>query len=213
MLKAGILAEGELMITDEGVPQGSVCSPILANIYAHYVLDIWFQSVVKRHCRGQVELFRYADDAVICCRRHEDAERNKMALPKRLEKFHLRLNEEKTKLVSFSKGKMRSGIRQGVFDFLGFTFYLGRSRQSKVIPKVKTSGKRLRSKLTKVNHWARQVRNQAPLSMIWKVFRQAYGSYQLLRYDLQFQAHGEILVSGNEDFIQMAQQAQSKKVV
>ena len=94
-----------------------------------------------------------------------------MALTKRLEKFHLRLNEEKTKLVSFSKGKMRSGIRQGVFDFLGFTFYLERSRQGKVIPKVKTSGKRLRSKLTKVNHWARQVRNQAPLSMIWKVFR------------------------------------------
>lgn len=170
MFKAGVLSEQTLTISDEGVPQGSICSPVLANVYAHYVLDLWFQRIVKKHCRGRVELFRYADDAVICCRYHRDAERIKVALIKRLAKFDLKLNEDKTKLVSFSKMKRRKGIKQGAFDFLGFTFYLGRSRKGNVIPKVKTSGKRLRSKLKKVNQWARQVRNMARLPDIWKIF-------------------------------------------
>lgn len=171
MFKAGVLTDGELSISDEGVPQGSICSPVLANIYAHYVIDTWFQTVAKRHCRRRIELFRYADDAVICCRDHKDAERIRVALIKRLAKFNLKLNEEKTKLVSFSKAECRKGNNQGVFDFLGFTFYLGRSRKGRVIPKVKTSGKRVRSKLTKVNQWARQVRNRVPLAVIWKIFR------------------------------------------
>jgi len=170
MFKAGVLSEEMLTISDEGVPQGSICSPVLANVYAHYVLDLWFQRVVKRHCRGRVELFRYADDAVICCRYHRDAGRIKVALIKRLAKFALKLNEDKTKLVSFSKMQKRKGIKQGGFDFLGFTFYLGRSRKGNVIPKVKTSGKRLRSKLKTVNQWARRVRNRARLPDIWKLF-------------------------------------------
>ncbi len=170
MIKAGVLLEQELTVSDEGVPQGSLCSPVLANIYAHYVLDTWFQFVVKKHCRGRVELFRYADDAVICCRDCNDAERIKVALIKRLAKFKLKLNEDKTKLVSFSKAKRRNGYKQGAFDFLGFTFYLGRSRKGNVIPKVKTSGKRLRSKLKAVNQWARQNRNKVQLTEIWKTF-------------------------------------------
>jgi len=99
MLKAGVLSAGELTVSDEGVPQGSVCSPILANIFAHYVLDEWFEDVVKQHCLGQVELFRYADDAVICCQYESDAKRIVQALSKRLEKYGLKLNEEKTRLV------------------------------------------------------------------------------------------------------------------
>ena len=170
MFKAGVLSEQELTVNDEGVPQGSICSPVLANIYAHYVLDRWFQSVVKKHCRGRVELFRYADDAVICCRYQKDAERIKVALIKRLAKFKLKLNEDKTHLVSFSKVEVRKGHKQGAFDFLGFTFYLGRSRKGNVIPKVKTSGKRLRSKLKKVNLWARHIRNRVKLPVIWKTF-------------------------------------------
>jgi len=170
MFKAGVLSGNELTVSDEGVPQGSICSPILANIYAHYVIDVWIKEVVKKHCRGRVELFRYADDAVICCRYHRDAERIRAAMEKRLARYKLKLNDDKTKLVPFSKAKRSMGSKQGVFDFLGFTFYLGRSRKGNVIPKVKTSGKRLRSKLKRVNQWARQVRNRRRLAVIWKAF-------------------------------------------
>ena len=187
MFKAGMLSGDELLVTDEGVPQGSICSPILANIYAHYVIDLWLHEVVKKHCRGRVELFRYADDAIICCGWHGDAERIKVALVKRLAKFNLSLNEEKTKLVSFSKVQTRKGVKQGVFDFLGFTFYLGRSRKGNVVPKVKTSGIRLRSKLTKVNLWARRVRNRARLPDIWKTF-QAKLAGHIRYYGVSFNA-------------------------
>jgi RNA-directed DNA polymerase len=81
MFKAGVLSNGELTVSDEGVPQGSMCSPILANIYAHYALDDWFNRTVKINCRGKVEIFRYADDAVICCGNAKDAERIRAALP------------------------------------------------------------------------------------------------------------------------------------
>ena len=170
MFKAGVLAQGELRISDEGVPQGSLCSPILANIYAHYVIDVWFEETVKRHCAGRVALFRYADDLVVCCRYARDAERIGKALEIRLAKYKLRLNEAKTRLVSFSKRARQSGERQGAFDFLGFTFYWGRSRQGLWIPKVKTSGTRLRTKLKRVSKWARAIRHRGRLPEIWAMF-------------------------------------------
>jgi len=166
MFKAGVLAEGELKISVEGVPQGSICSPILANIFAHYALDLWIEQEVKRACKGKVALFRYADDAVICCQLASDAIRVKRALVKRLEKFKLKLNEEKTKLVSFDKQAAFRGVEQGTFDFLGFTFYLGKSRTGWVIPELKTRAKAKRNKLRKVAEWAKRARNM-PLSMIW----------------------------------------------
>lgn len=172
MFKAGVLADGELSVSDEGVAQGSICSPILANVFAHHeVIDTWFEETVKRHCKGRVELFRYADDAVICCRYASDATRIKTALGKRLRKYHLQLNEDKTHLVRFSKRGERRGEKAGVFDFLGFTFYLGRSRRGGIIPKLKTIGKRLRNKLKRVAEWARRVRNVLPLKQIWALFR------------------------------------------
>ncbi len=167
MLKAGILSEGELKVSDEGVPQGSVCSPILANIYAHYALDEWFEKIVKCHCEGKVEIFCYADDVVICCARAEDAERIKAALPKRLAKYKLKLNEDKTKIVKFDKLDMENSSS---FDFLGFTFYLGLTRRGAVTPKLKSSGKKLRIKLTKVNLWCKENRNKHSLMELWKTF-------------------------------------------
>ena len=172
MFKAGVLADGDLSVSKEGVPQGSICSPVLANVFAHYVIDEWFNSVVKAHCAGRVEMFRYCDDVVICCQYEHDARRINKALKSRLEKFNLRLNVEKTKLVSFDKWAYYSDNKPGVFDFLGFTFYWGRSRKGRIIPKVKTSGKRLRSKLKNVNEWGRRVRNKYPQAIIWKLFRQ-----------------------------------------
>lgn len=172
MFKAGVLADGDLSVSKEGVPQGSTCSPVLANVFAHYVIDEWFNTAVKAHCAGRVEMFRYCDDVVICCQFEHDARRINKALKSRLEKFNLQLNVEKTKLVSFSKWAYYSENKPGVFDFLGFTFYWGRSRKGRLIPKVKTSGKRFRSKLKNVNEWGRKVRNKYPQAIIWKIFRQ-----------------------------------------
>jgi RNA-directed DNA polymerase len=170
LFKAGVLADGELSVSDEGLAQGSGCSPVLANVFAHTVIDQWFEHTVKRHCRGRVELFRYADDAVICCQYEHDAVRVQEALGKRLTRYGLGLNEDKTRRVRFSRRAQQRGERQEAFDFLGFTCYLGRSRRGKVIPKLKTSGKRLRSKLRNVERWAGQVRNRLALKQIWEVF-------------------------------------------
>ena len=89
MFKAGVLAKGELVISEEGVSQGSICSPVLANIFAHYVIDLWFEEIVKVHCKGEVKLVRYCDDMVIACEYEHDATRIKSALSKRLNKFQL----------------------------------------------------------------------------------------------------------------------------
>ena len=170
MFKSGTLADGTLTVSEEGVVQGSPASPVIANIYAHYVIDEWFQETVKSHCKGRVELFRYCDDAVICCQYKEDAIRIKSALGKRLAKFKLKLNEEKTTFLSFSRKEFEAGKKQGVFNFLGFTFYWGRTRKGKAIPKLETCGKRLRSKLKNVTVWIKQVRNKYRLGHLWKVF-------------------------------------------
>jgi RNA-directed DNA polymerase len=168
MFKGGVLAEGELQVSEEGVPQGSICSPILANIFAHYVIDTWFEETVRPQCAGRVALFRYADDAVVCCQYAWDAERIRAALAERLAKYHLALNEEKTKLIPFQRAQRGDG--RAAFDFLGFTFYWGQSRSGVVIPKVKTIGKRFRQKLRRVNDWARVMRHRYRLPELWARF-------------------------------------------
>ena len=129
MFKSGILTDGELIVSDEGVAQGSCCSPIVANIFAHEVICKWFEETAKRHCIGEINHFVYADDLVICCQYHKDAERIKRALCQRLRKYGLKMNEEKTKLVKFSKRKQKLGEDQETFDYLGFTFYIVKSRK------------------------------------------------------------------------------------
>ena len=170
MLKSGVLMDGELVVSDEGVTQGSCCSPVLSNIVAHYVIDMWLEETVKPLTKGKVQSFRYADDLVICCQYEKDAIRVRDALGKRLAKFKLKLNEDKTKMVAFSVSKGRQGVKQGTFDFLGFTFYLGKSRRGYILAKLKTSSKRVRVKLKRVNEWVRQIRNKKSLGDIWKIF-------------------------------------------
>lgn len=170
MFKAGVLSEGDLKMSEEGVPQGSICSPVLANIFAHYVIDLWVENEVKKHCMRQVKLFRYADDAIICCQYDKDAERIRIALGKRLDKYKLKLNEEKTKMVAFDKRLVAKGIEQGTFDFLGFTFYWGRAKSGRIIPKLKTKAKTMKTKLIKVKEWIRKVKDKKALPEIWKTF-------------------------------------------
>ena len=164
MFKAGVLSKGELMVGEEGVMQGSICSPILANIFAHYVIDEWFEKTVRQHCRGQVKLFRYCDDLCITCEHARDAERIRAALTNRLNKYRLKLNEEKTQMVNFKS----SNGKKAVFNFLGFTFYWGKSRNGRIIPKVKTEKKRMRSKLNKMKEWIKGIRNKQKLKVIWE---------------------------------------------
>jgi group II intron reverse transcriptase/maturase len=193
MFRAGVLSEGELTVSDEGVPQGSICSPVLSNIFAHYVIDEWFQNVVKQHCQGEVEIFRYCDDAVIACQYEEDAQRIVPALAKRLAKYKLQLNEDKTRCVRFSQREATQGVRQETFDFLGFTFYLGRSRKGSTIPMVKSSGKRLRVKLKRVSEWASKARHKYKSMDLWRIFCaklrghiQYYGVSFNMRYVTRF---------------------------
>lgn len=179
MLKAGVLSEGALKVSEEGSPQGNIASPILSNIFAHYVIDIWFRDVVKKHTRGSCEFFRYADDICICCRYRKDAERIRKALGQRLEKHCLMLNQDKTKFVRFNKWTYGKGVKQETFDFLGFTFYIAKSRKGYIVVKVKTAMKRLKSKLEKVKMWCRSNRHKGKLRELWKRFcSKLRGHYQ-----------------------------------
>lgn len=186
MLKAGVLSRGELKKTDEGVAQGSCCSPILANIYAHYVIDEWLEEEGSRSKEIELRSFRYADDLIICCTgdksrgyRLRDKERVRELrekldeieerLSKRLRDYGLKLNREKTSKVSLCTS-LAEKERQGTFDFLGFTIYIGKSRGGYHIPKLKTSRKRRRAKEQVVKSWCRARRHTASMSKLWKEF-------------------------------------------
>jgi group II intron reverse transcriptase/maturase len=151
MLKAGVLTKGEFSISEEGVPQGNICSPVLANVFAHYVIDEWFVNIVPQYCRGQVKIFRYADDLVICCEYESDAIKVKDALANRLAKYKLKLNEEKTKMISFNKQAYKAGKKQGSFD-------------------LKTKKKSFRAKLKRVKEWIMEVKDKYELCKIWDIF-------------------------------------------
>lgn len=161
-LKAGVLEEGIIRQVDSGTPQGGVISPILANIYLHEVMDVWFEKVIKPRLQGTAMLIRYADDAVMVFSDQEDAKRIMKVLPKRMGKYGLTLNLEKTQLVTFRRPLLKQQGKQGKsFDFLGFTHYWGRSRKKKWIIKKKTAKNRLNRILKNINSWCREYRHAA----------------------------------------------------
>lgn len=169
MLKAGIFKGERFEVSEEGSPQGNIASPILSNIYAHYVLDVWLEEVVPQHTTKEVKSFRYADDLVICCYYRNDSVKVLSALKKRLNKYGLELNVEKTKVVKFNKWEFPM-YKQETFDFLGFTFYIRKSRKGHVHVAIKTSRKRFYSKLRKVKLWCRMRRDKYRLLELWTIF-------------------------------------------
>jgi len=155
-LKAGVLStDGKILHPVTGTPQGGTVSPILANIYLHYVLDLWFEKKVKPNCKGEVYLYRYADDFICAFRFKDDAEEFYKALIKRLDKFGLSLSPDKTRIIKFSRFEKGTNY----FEFLGFEFRWGTSRKGKDIIKRRTSRKKLLSSLKKFTLWCRKCRN------------------------------------------------------
>jgi RNA-directed DNA polymerase len=171
-LKAGVMIEGRRHDTDEGVPQGSVLSPLLANVYLHYVLDQWFERDVRPRMRGEVYLIRYADDFICAFELESDARRFQAVLSKRLARFSLKLAEEKTKLLRFGRFAERETTRRGegapgTFDFLGFTHYCGHSRAGKFKLKRKTATKKMRAKFQALKDWFRANLTN-PTAEVWR---------------------------------------------
>jgi group II intron reverse transcriptase/maturase len=157
-LKAGVLEDGSLRRSEFGTPQGGVLSPLLANVYLHEVLDVWFEEKVKLRMRGPAFLLRYADDFVMVFAREDDARRVLDVLPKRFGKYGLRLHPEKTRLVRFQRP---SGVRPRpeTFELLGFTHYWGRSRKGRWVVKRRTSPSRFTRALASIRHWCRKHRH------------------------------------------------------
>ena len=161
-LHAGVLERGRLSYPEEGTPQGGVISPLLANIYLHYVLDCWYQESVKPRMKGRTFLVRYADDFILGFEKQEDAEKVQAVLFRRFEKYGLKLHAEKTRLVPFGRPQDEggnsgsAGTPPGTFDFLGFTHYWGKTRKGGWAIRRQTARKRFSRSLKAVSQWCRK---------------------------------------------------------
>ncbi|WP_373895141.1 group II intron reverse transcriptase/maturase [Virgibacillus natechei] len=181
-LKGGYMEEGKYFDVDKGTPQGGIISPILANVYLHYVLDLWFERVVRKQCKGQAYIVRYADDFVCCFQYRGDADAFYSTLIKRLEKFNLELAKDKTKIISFGRFAERDSKRDGqnkpeTFDFLGFTHYCGRSKKGKFRVKRKSSRKKVNAKLQNHKQWLKAHRTMDIRDIMARLGRSLKGYY------------------------------------
>ena len=173
-LQAGILeTDGQVVHPVTGTPQGGVVSPVLANIYLHYALDLWFERRVKPRCRGVAMIIRYADDFVCAFQHQSDAEAFYGSLGDRLGKFGLTVAEEKTRILSFSRFDPDGS---GRFDFLGFEFFCDRTRRGFLGVKRRTSRKKLRASLATFTAWIRITRHR-PLRVILQTLKVKYRGY------------------------------------
>jgi group II intron reverse transcriptase/maturase len=195
-LKAGYMEEDKLVKTEQGTPQGGNLSPMLANIFLHYVLDLWFEKRIKPRMAGEVYLVRYADDFLIMVRKQSDACMIEQALRERFEKFSLTLHPEKTRTISFSREEPENAKRQGrkphTFEFLGFTHYWFRTREDWYMLSRCTNSKRFRRACRAMNDWLRSVRNCCKTKIWWRMLASKLRGH--------YQCYG---VSGNSRIMKM----------
>jgi len=182
-LKAGYFEAGRIVATEQGTPQGGNLSPMLSNVFLHYVLDLWFEKKARPHTRGACHLVRYADDFICMVQYIDDAQRIEQALRERFAKFDLELHPEKTRVISFGRYERQNAKRQSrrtnTFDFLGFTHYCDTSRKGKFIVGRKTSGKKFRMKCKEMNNWLKKMRNYKQSKEWWPILQaKLRGHYQ-----------------------------------
>jgi RNA-directed DNA polymerase len=174
-LKSGVMEEGKYQNVDMGAPQGGVLSPLLANVYLHFVLDIWFERIVRKQMRGYAKLIRYADDFVVCFQYKEDAMKFEKMLKGRLAKFGLKVAPGKSRVIAFGRRAWKKAKKEGghvaTFDFLGFTHYCETSRRGFFKLGRKTSRKKFRQKLVAMNEWLRGIRSTMKLQVWWGVLK------------------------------------------
>jgi len=161
-LKAGYVESGMVIRTDDGTPQGGNLSPILANIFLHYVLDLWFVKRVQRNISGYCRLVRYADDFICMVQYRDSANELERILRKRFAKFGLSLHPQKTRTISFGQDERQNALqdkrRANTFDFLGFTHYCGLSRKGRFLVGRRTSAKKFRKACAQIKEWLRKIR-------------------------------------------------------
>ncbi len=174
-LKAGILeTDGKITHPITGSPQGGIVSPVIANIYLHYALDLWFEKVVKPSCNGTAYCCRYADDFVCAFQSEPEARRFYRQLKERLGKFGLEVAEEKTNIIRFSRYQKEENT---AFDFLGFEFRWGISRNGKMIIKKRTSPEKLRKALNSITEWCKHMGSMRRKDIFRKLNRKLIGYY------------------------------------
>jgi len=182
-LKAGYCEANRIVETAQGTPQGGNLSPMLSNIFLHYVLDLWFEKKVKSQIKGACYLVRYADDYICMVQSADDARRIEQALHERFAKFGLELHQKKTRTISFGRYERENAKRQGrranTFDFFGFTHFCDTSRKGKFIVGRKTSRKKFRKKCEEMNLWLKGVRNLTKTKEWWPILQaKLRGHYQ-----------------------------------
>ena len=174
-LKAGILeTDGKVIHPETGTPQGGIISPVLANVYLHYALDLWFEKIVKSHCRGEATIIRYADDWVCAFQYKGEAERFYKVLPKRLSKFGLEVATDKTRLLCFSRYHV--GLQRR-FTFLGFEFYWKEGRNGKPCVARRTDPKKLQAACRRIKDWIKCNRHQRGKEFFRGLNRRLWGHY------------------------------------
>jgi len=173
-LKAGILdVSGEVIHPATGTPQAGIVSPMLANVYLHYALDLWLEKRIKRECNGEALIIRYADDFVCAFQYKKDAELFYQQLSERLGKFGLEVSPEKTRILLFSRSMLK---QSETFDFLGFEFRPTISRNFKPIIRRRTSRKKLRASIAAFTEWIKTNRNKK-ISKLMTTLRAKYRGY------------------------------------